>query len=475
MVNMLNGWKAPSFAGSNKSSSEDITNPASILSKAALLRDGDSGSSPREQQQLCVSEEDLRRQYQYTPSLQDKFQRLRDKDFARLDEQNCIYLDYTGAALAPKRLVEEHAQMLQRTILGNPHSQNAPSLAATQLDTEARRSVLEFFHAPHDNYEVIWTANASAALRVVGESYPFASSSSHDDDYAAAFLYAPDCHNSVNGIFQYATRHQARTGGFRFRHDHSLNYDWSSFVQQIAAMDHHRKGSSNHNSNNSNNENKLLALPGESNASGLTHNVRRYVDYAHTHGWDVLVDAAAMAPTNPIDLQALGLPEFVTVSFYKIFGYPTGIGCLLAKRSALRKLHKPWFSGGTVRYVGLSSHTIVPLEYEPGHHEQYEDGTINFQATGAVTAGLRYMREEVGMEDLERHVGFLSALTEWKLRELTWDRSAGGGGGGAPLVYIPPNPNDDGDDQAGTRAAGGLFDPERRAPAPQDRRTNPLS
>jgi len=44
---------------------------------------------------------------------------------------------------------------------------------------------------------------------------------------------------------------------------------------------------------------------------------------AHEHGWDVLLDAAAFVPTNPLDLSQVK-PDFVPVSFYKMFGYPTG-------------------------------------------------------------------------------------------------------------------------------------------------------
>ena len=66
-------------------------------------------------------------------------------------------------------------------------------------------------------------------------------------------------------------------------------------------------------------------------------------------------NAAAFVPTNRLDL-AVVKPEFVTVSWYKMFGYPTGIGCLLARREALARLRRPWFSGGAVRVsLGLVS------------------------------------------------------------------------------------------------------------------------
>jgi selenocysteine lyase/cysteine desulfurase len=105
----------------------------------------------------------LRLLYGYTEGIEAKFQAIRDKDFARLDEQKCAYLDYTGAMLAPKMLVDEHSKLLLESVLGNPHSENTPSIASTKLDEQARQQVLEFCKADPNEYEVIWTANASGA------------------------------------------------------------------------------------------------------------------------------------------------------------------------------------------------------------------------------------------------------------------------------------------------------------------------
>jgi selenocysteine lyase/cysteine desulfurase len=168
---------------------------------------------------------------------------------------------------------------------------------------------------------------------------------------------------------------------------------------------------------------KLFALPGESNSSGLKHNVRRYVDHAREHGWDVCVDVAAFAPANAI---------------------PTGVGCLVAKQSSLKSFQKPWFAGGTVRFVGVSSKECVPLMYRPDRHEPYEDCTVNFQGLGAVIAGILYMREMVGMHHLSCHVQYWSALLEMRLRNMTRKN-------GARMVVISPIMSHDEERGARTR------------------------
>lgn len=73
--------------------------------------------------------------------------------------------------------------------------------------------VLSFFQAPR-GYTVIFTGNATGALKLVGESFPFREGSS--------FVLGADSHNSVHGIREFAARRGAKvhyvpstpTGGF---------------------------------------------------------------------------------------------------------------------------------------------------------------------------------------------------------------------------------------------------------------------
>lgn len=61
---------------------------------------------------------------------------------------------------------------------------------------EARSRVLAFFDAPVTEYTVIFTHNATGALKLVGEAFPF--------NRESAYVLGTDSHNSVNGIRQFA-------------------------------------------------------------------------------------------------------------------------------------------------------------------------------------------------------------------------------------------------------------------------------
>src|SRR5204863_8201975 len=124
------------------------------------------------------------------------FDELRGREYSRLDRDRHIYVDYTGAGLHAESQVMEHARLLAGRVLGNPHSVNLTSAASTELVETTRRAVLEYFRAPPDEYTAIFTLNASGALKLVGESYPFRPGS------RAVLTF--DNHNSVNGLRVFA-------------------------------------------------------------------------------------------------------------------------------------------------------------------------------------------------------------------------------------------------------------------------------
>ena len=107
-------------------------------------------------------------------------------------------MDYTGGSLYAESQVRRHHELLLANVYGNPHSNNPSSSAMTLLVEQARAFVHEFFHAAEDEYAVVFTPNASGALKLVAESYPFGPG----DRYVLTY----DNHNSVNGIREFARR-----------------------------------------------------------------------------------------------------------------------------------------------------------------------------------------------------------------------------------------------------------------------------
>ena len=93
---------------------------------------------------------------------------LRAREYPLLDAHGHVYLDYTAGNLVPASLVERHLRLLRDHVLGNPHSTNPASTLTTAFVDQARHAVLKHFNADADEYTVIFTANATEALKLVG-------------------------------------------------------------------------------------------------------------------------------------------------------------------------------------------------------------------------------------------------------------------------------------------------------------------
>jgi selenocysteine lyase/cysteine desulfurase len=111
---------------------------------------------------------------------------LRASEFGRLDANGVAYLDYAGAALYSESQIAAHRARLELSVFGNPHSEHGSSRASTLAIDRARERVLRFFDAG-DEYVVCFTANTTAAIKLVAESFPFGPS--------APFVLSADNHN----------------------------------------------------------------------------------------------------------------------------------------------------------------------------------------------------------------------------------------------------------------------------------------
>jgi selenocysteine lyase/cysteine desulfurase len=315
------------------------------------------------------------------------FAALRSREFARLDANDVAYLDYAGAALYAESQLEAHRGLLARSVFGNPHSAHRASADSTAAIDAARRRVLRFLDAG-DDYVVCFTANTTAAIRLVAESYPFAP--------GVPFVLTSDNHNSVNGVREYARRAGAPVSYLPLGDDLRLDRPEA----RLGELD--RGG--------------LFAFPAQSNFSGVHHPLS-LVRSAQSRGYHVLLDAAAYLPSYPLSLRTCPA-DFVVLSFYKLFGYPTGVGALVARKDAVAALSRPWFSGGTVEYVSvaLDRSQLRPL------HEGFEDGTPNFLGIAALDQGFD-LRNTIGPGPLLRHV---QHMAEALLDGLLALRHAGG-------------------------------------------------
>ena len=210
--------------------------------------------------------------------------------------------------------LSDHVDLLRRTVLGNPHS-DQPDVGgddrARRACTRGRAALLQ---RAADEYTVIFTPNATGALKLVGEAYPF--------DAGSRLLLTSDNHNSVNGIREFA---RAAGATVDVRAQRRARPARRRATGRTPACAWPTSGGNN-----------LFAFPAQSNFSGVQHPlewIARRTAPAGTCSLDARRSCRRTGSTS-----ARGSRTSSALSFYKMFGYPTGVGCLLVASDALARL-----------------------------------------------------------------------------------------------------------------------------------------
>lgn len=299
-------------------------------------------------------------------------------------------------------------------IYGNPHSsETSPSSARTitKLNDIRRRILVNLFGNGNENqisdYELVFTKNATGALQLVGQIV--------DCD---EFWYLRDSsHTSVIGmreIFKKKTngRCKIRTVGVE-EVEAILN---ESTVSSASLIEESLPGafpSSNHTNDPKNNKTILFSYPVQCNFSGKRfplswcHQFRQLNNSGKSRQryW-TLLDASSFLTTSSLNIQDneknATKPDFMVLSFYKIFGYPTSLGALLVKKDMIPHLApKGYFGGGTVAGVGIDENNTW-VKFRNDFVSKYEDGTVPFLEILALGHAMEYVEKSIGGWDVIR-------------------------------------------------------------------------
>jgi len=320
-------------------------------------------------------------QYGYEGAIDE----LREREFARL--KDIVFLDHAGTGLYAESQMRKCFDNWNSSVFGNPHSVNPSSLQSAKAIAEVREIILSFFNTTSKDYSVVFTAGCTAALKLIGETFPWTN--------ASKFYYHNESHTSVLGIREYV---QAKKAQFQ-----------AMSLEQLLQLGHHVSESTHPTAKH------LIAFPAQNNFSG-TKLPLQLVNEFRSYGsdWKVLVDAAAHVGHSKLDLTAFPA-DFVTLSFYKMFGFPTGLGALIVRNDVAHLLEKTYFGGGTVAAV-LSDQPYKVLR--PTVHERLEDGTVSFLNIVALRHGFEIL-QNLGMHNIEAHVHTITQYTYSKLQAMT--------------------------------------------------------
>jgi molybdenum cofactor sulfurtransferase len=285
---------------------------------------------------------------------------------------------------------------MQSTLLANPHSDASNPSASSVIVAETRLRVLEFFKADPEHFDVVFTANATAAIKLVMECF-----SGHEAGFD--YCYHRDCHTSLVGVREVARRSRC------FASDKETE-EWIDGTHE--AFDSRESGRPT-----------LFAFPAQSNMNGQRHplnwgnRMRAVENRSNTYS---LLDAAAFVCTSPLDLSNhIAAPDFVAMSFYKIFGFPD-LGALIVRKASAHILeNRKYFGGGTTEMLTCFGENTWVERKESSIHARLEDGTIAIRSILALRCAIdNHQRLFGGMEEISKHSTWLAKILYDRLSTL---------------------------------------------------------
>ncbi|GAP84904.1 putative molybdenum cofactor sulfurase [Rosellinia necatrix] len=324
---------------------------------------------------------------------------LRQKEYPHMS--NGVYLDHGGATIYAKSTVEGFASKMVTGLYGNPHSENSPAKLSGDIVDQVREKLLSFLGASSKDFDLVFVANATAAVKLVADCFRDLAEKSRDG--AFWYGYHKDAHTSIVGV------RELTHGQFHcFKNDHEVE-EWLQFPENafVNRLNPNSLG--------------LFAYPGQSNMTGRrlplswSWRARHLESLQNTY---TLLDAAALAMTYPMEnifRDSDQAPDFTCFSLYKIFGFPD-VGALVVRKESGHILTlRKYFGGGTVSMVSTFGDT--PWHRSKGLqaptyklHEGLEDGTLPFHNILALGEAIDvHLRLYGSMKNISAHTSYLTA------------------------------------------------------------------
>ncbi|KAF9192281.1 hypothetical protein BGZ51_005850 [Haplosporangium sp. Z 767] len=368
---------------------------------------------------------------------------IRQEQYPQL--KDAIYLDHAGATLPSQHHLQRFAADLTTNLYANPHSKSPSSQATSARVESARQKVLEHFKASiHGEWDVIFTANATAGIKLVGDAFPWtrrskssvASGTTAGTDAGAVskLKILREAHTSLVGLRGLAVDEE----GSSIDVETITQQELERLLATSSAKDSQTSTTSHHPSPPLSPSSSTVHLAQESEKDTTTYNLYAYPAQCNFSGrrfplsWAkriksaldtttsknlVLLDAASYVMTSELDLSDLqSSPDFIVISFYKMFGFPTGLGAVIVKTELADKLRKRYFGGGTIS--AITSDELWQV-YRPSLHGRYEDGTLNYLDIVALDMAFENIRAIYGSySNISPHVTALHRMLYRAMKKL---------------------------------------------------------
>lgn len=362
------------------------------------------------------------------------------------DYEREIYLDYAGSAL-PTASQLRKAYTNTSSILANPHSTGPAASRTVRGIEEVKKRILKYYCAApgrfaslenppssfpqvecHPGYEILFTSGTTEALKTIAERFPWTQQCDRCGR-TSILLYAQNSHSSVVGMRELVLNQGAAFQCYDLERIRNMTKDdFASLERRFMTNESGFKNDCR--SCKDKKIRNLLVFSAECNFGGSSPDYKSIIATARESGWFTMLDIAKAASTLPIVLREAN-PDFASMSFYKIFGEPTGLGSLFVKRSSIPLLFESvknkrhYVGGGTVNLLLVEQDYLSQTESVAA----LKSGTSHFRGILSLSHGFDELDRLGGMVKIHQHTMTLAKELSRRLRGLFH-------GNGRPAVVL---------------------------------------
>jgi len=319
--------------------------------------------------------------------MDNKLQKIRS-DFPilnqKVNDEPLVYLDNAATSQKPNQVIDEMVRYYKNDNANVHRSVHTLGERATEEYEAARQKVQKFINAK-ETREVIFTKGATDSLNLVASTY----GEEHIQAGDEIVITIMEHHSNLIPWQQLAIRKQA-----------TLKYIGLTKDGQLDMADAEKKITD---------KTKIVAVTHVSNVLGVTNDVQRLAQIAHSHNAVIIADGAQAIPHIKVDVQALNV-DFYAFSGHKMLA-PMGIGVLYGKSKLLNKMSPYQYGGEMIDFVEKHQSTWTDLPWK------FEAGTQNVAGAIGLGKAIDYLNQ-IGMENITQHEAELTAYLLPKLLEI---------------------------------------------------------
>ena len=311
------------------------------------------------------------------------------KDFPMLDNtmmqgHKLVYFDSAATSLKPTCVLKAMEEYYT-SYCSNVHRGDYDLAATTDKNYEKTREKVAKFINCNTN-EVVFTSGTTASLNLVAFGYALKHLSSGDE----IILNEAEHASNILPWYEIASKNNLKIVFAPFNENGVVTLE---SIKNVITE-----------------KTKLISIAYVSNVLGNTNEVKEIIEYAHSKGIIVVLDAAQAIPHKKVDVKDLDC-DFLAFSAHKMCG-PTGIGVLYGKYNLLTITDSMMMGGGmNAKFDNCQNMILKKPPYK------FEGGTPAIAEVIGFGKAIDYLLE-IGMDNIEEYEKELKHYALEKLSKL---------------------------------------------------------